>query len=91
MAAESMVGPPEKLVEKQLEEKATSVRSHQAKRSCAAGCGWEDKSGACPERASLTNQCTRIATARFYKGYMLAKKWVIVVIIAGPQSRDFKR
>ena len=40
---------------------------------------------------SLTNQCTRIATARFYNGYMSAKKWVNVASFAGPQSRDFKR
>jgi len=40
---------------------------------------------------ALTNQCTRIATARFYNGYTLTKKWVIVAAIASPQSRDFKR
>ncbi len=40
---------------------------------------------------TLTNQCTRIANARFYNGYTPAKKWVIVATIAGPQSRDFKR
>jgi hypothetical protein len=34
---------------------------------------------------------TRIATARFYNGYLLAKKWVIVATFAHPQSRDFKR
>jgi hypothetical protein len=34
---------------------------------------------------------TRIATARFYNGYALAKKWVIVATIACPQSRDFNR
>jgi hypothetical protein len=28
---------------------------------------------------------------RFYHGYSLAKKWVIVATIVGPQSRDFKR
>jgi len=38
-----------------------------------------------------TNQCTRIATARFYNGYVPAKKWVIVATVASPQSRDFKR
>jgi hypothetical protein len=38
-----------------------------------------------------TNQCTRIATARFYDGYVPAKKWVIVASLADPQSRDFKR
>jgi len=44
-----------------------------------------------PQRCRPTNQCTRIATARFYNGYALAKKWVIVATIAHPQSRDFKR
>jgi len=39
----------------------------------------------------LTNQCTRIATARFYNGYTPAKKWVIEATLASPQSRDFKR
>jgi hypothetical protein len=34
---------------------------------------------------------TRIAKLRFYNGYVLAKKWVIVATIANPQSRDFKR
>jgi hypothetical protein len=38
-----------------------------------------------------TNQSTRIATARFYNGYMPIKKWVIVATIAHLQSRDFKR
>jgi len=38
-----------------------------------------------------TNQSTRIATVRFYNGYMPAKKWVIVATIADSQSRDFKR
>jgi hypothetical protein len=42
-------------------------------------------------KSGLTNQCTRIATLRFYNGYAPAKKWVIVANIAGPQSRDFKR
>ncbi len=37
---------------------------------------------------ALTNQCTRIATARFYNGYTLTKKWVIVAAIASSQSRD---
>jgi len=37
------------------------------------------------------NQCTRIATARFFEGYLPAKKRVIVATFAGPQSRDFKR
>jgi len=41
--------------------------------------------------SNLTNQCTRIATARFYNGYALAKKWVIGATLASPQSRDFKR
>ncbi len=43
------------------------------------------------EKTSLTNQCTRIATARFYNGYMLAKKRVTVATFSSPQSRDFKR
>jgi len=38
-----------------------------------------------------TNQCTRIATARFFNGYLPAKKWVIVASLANPQSRDFNR
>jgi hypothetical protein len=42
-------------------------------------------------RGWLTNQCTRIAIARFYIGYLLAKKWVSVATIASPQSRNFKR
>jgi hypothetical protein len=42
------------------------------------------------ERAA-PNQCTRIATARFYNGYVLAKKWGIVAVVANLQSRDFKR
>ncbi len=42
-------------------------------------------------KSNLTNQCTRIANARFYTGYMLAKKWVIGASFADPQSRDFKR
>jgi hypothetical protein len=37
------------------------------------------------------NQCTRIAKRRFYNGYTLANKWVIVAAIASPQSRNFKR
>jgi len=41
--------------------------------------------------SNLTNQCARIATARFYNGYALAKKWVIGATLASPQSRDFKR
>jgi len=41
-------------------------------------------------RPCLTNQYTRIATARFYNSYVLAKKWAIVATIASPQSRDFK-
>lgn len=40
---------------------------------------------------SLTNQCTRIAAARFFNDYLLAKKWVIVATFASPQSRDFSR
>jgi hypothetical protein len=40
---------------------------------------------------SHPNQCTRIAIARFYNGYVLAQKWVIVATLANPQSRDFKR
>jgi hypothetical protein len=42
-------------------------------------------------KGGLTNQCTRIATARFYNGFLLAKKWVIVATLAHPQSRDFSR
>ena len=38
-----------------------------------------------------TNQCTRIANARFFDGYLPAKKWVIAATFASPQSRDFKR
>jgi len=34
---------------------------------------------------------TRIAIARFYNGYLPAKKWVIMASLASPQSRDFKR
>jgi len=37
------------------------------------------------------NQSTRIANVRFYIGYMLVEKRVIVATIAHPQSRDFKR
>jgi len=48
-------------------------------------------SGVSLAKNSLTNQSTRIATARFYEGYMLVKKWVIVASLACPQSRDFKR
>jgi hypothetical protein len=43
------------------------------------------------DKGRPTNQCTRIATARFYNGYVPAKKWVIVASLADPQSRDFKR
>jgi len=49
------------------------------------------QTGVTVAKNSLTNQCTRIATARFYNGYALAKKWVIVATLANPQSRDFKR
>ena len=38
-----------------------------------------------------TDRCRRIATARFYNGYVPAKKWVIVATFACSQSRDFKR
>ena len=37
------------------------------------------------------NQTTRIAVARFYEGYLPAKRWVIIATIAPPQSRGFNR
>jgi len=42
-------------------------------------------------QGKLTNQCTRIANARFYNGYTPVNKWAIVATIANPQSRDFWR
>jgi len=42
-------------------------------------------------RAKLKNQCTRIANARFFNGYVPAKKRIIEATIADPQLRDFKR
>jgi uncharacterized protein YceK len=41
-------------------------------------------------QGGLTNQSTRIAKQRFYKGYAPTKKWGIEASIADPQSRDFK-
>jgi len=55
-------------------------------REYGIGMGW-----AIRQWVSLTNQCTRIAIARFYNGYKPAKKWVIMATFANPQSRDFKR
>ena len=36
------------------------------------------------QQRNITNQCTRIATLRFYNGYAPADKWVIVATIARP-------
>jgi hypothetical protein len=41
-------------------------------------------------RPHPTNQCTRIAIARFYNGYAPAKKWEIVATIANPQRGGFR-
>jgi hypothetical protein len=47
--------------------------------------------GGWKHRSSCALAAYSTATARFYNGYVPAKKWVIVATITRPQSRDFKR